>query len=201
MWPFGVLFLIVISGERIFLKKVLENLNAFKNSGNIPDGQIFFKKAVLFSEFLAIYLIEPERFQNFWQYTWCEKFFEKRVNDFGFSAYVLWWQPQKCLKEGIYEKSHDFFKGSRKKSGHSGKKLDRVKKNHDFLQKRWDKNGMLGRETGQRWKISDFFKNGGTKPVQPGEKLGRGEKFRISSKMVVVNGARRERNWMRTQWR
>jgi hypothetical protein len=49
--------------------------------------------------------------------------------------------------------------------------------------------------------FSTFIKNGETKTGCPGEKLGRGEKFRISSKMMVVNGARRERNWMRTQWR
>ena len=75
----------------------------FRVFGNIPD------KTWTLSEFLEIYLMR--------------KFFEKSWSDFGFSAYVLWWQPQKCLKEGIYEKSHDFFKGSRKKSGHSGKKL------------------------------------------------------------------------------
>ena len=70
-----------------------------------------------------------------------------------------------------------FFKSGETKTGCSGDKLGRV----NFF--------------------SDFFKNGGTKPVQPGEKLGRGEKFRISSKMMVVNGARRERNLMGTQWR
>ena len=154
-----------------FLKKVLKSENVFKIFGNIPDVADFFKKAVLFLEFLAIYLIKPERFQNFWQYTWCEKFFEKRVSDFGFSAYVLWWQPQKCLKEGIYEKSHDFFKGSRKKSGHSGKKLGRVKK------------------------ITIFFKSGETKTGCSGEKLGRVNFFRISSKMVELNQSSRERNW------
>ena len=132
-----------------------------------------------------------ERFQKFWKYTRCgrffqksgtvfrifgnipyvEKFFEKRVSDFGFSAYVLWWQPQKRLKEDIHEKSHDFFKGSRKKSGHSGKKLDRVKK------------------------ITIFFKSGETKTGCSGDKLGRVNFFRISSKMVELNRSSRERNW------
>ena len=40
------------------MKKVLENLNAFKNSGNIPDGQIFKKVRK-----------KRERFRDFWQYT------------------------------------------------------------------------------------------------------------------------------------
>ena len=68
MLHFGVLFLIVISGERIFLKKVLKNLNAFKNSGNIPDGQIFKKVRK-----------KRERFRDFWQYTRCEQIFLKQV--------------------------------------------------------------------------------------------------------------------------
>ena len=40
-----------------FLKKALKSENVFKNFGNIPDVADFFKKAVLFSEFLAIYLM------------------------------------------------------------------------------------------------------------------------------------------------
>ena len=40
-----------------FLKRVLKRENVFKIFGNIPDVQIFFKKAVLFSEFLEIYLM------------------------------------------------------------------------------------------------------------------------------------------------
>ncbi len=60
-----------------FFKKVRKSGNDFKNFGNIPDVADFFQKAVLFSEFLEIYLIKPERFRNFWQYTRCGKFFEK----------------------------------------------------------------------------------------------------------------------------
>ena len=52
-----------------FFEKVLKSVNVFKFFGNIPDVADFFKKAVLFSEFLEIYLIKPERFQNFWKYT------------------------------------------------------------------------------------------------------------------------------------
>ena len=40
------------------MKKVLENLNAFQNFGNIPVGQLFWKN-----------LKKRERFQFFWQYT------------------------------------------------------------------------------------------------------------------------------------
>ena len=47
------------------MKKVLENLNAFKNSGNIPDGQIFKK-------------VRKKR-RDFWQYTRCEQIFLKQV--------------------------------------------------------------------------------------------------------------------------
>ena len=50
------------------MKKVLENLNAFKNSGNIPDGQIFKKVRK-----------KRERFRDFWQYTRCEQIFLKKV--------------------------------------------------------------------------------------------------------------------------
>ena len=110
-----------------------------------------------------------ERFQKFWKYTRCgrffqksgtvfrffgnipyvEKFFEKSVSDFGFSAYVLWWQPQERLKMGIHEKSHDSLKNGETKTGYSGKKLGRCKKNRIF------------------------FKNSDTKTACPGKKLNR----------------------------
>ena len=50
-------------------------------------------------------------------------------------------------------------------------------------------------------KFSAFFQNGGTKPVYPGEKLGRDRKFGFFSKSVGVNDTHRERNLMGTQWR
>ena len=50
------------------MKKVPKNLNAFKNSGNIPDGQIFKKVRK-----------KRERFRDFWQYTRCEQIFLKQV--------------------------------------------------------------------------------------------------------------------------
>ena len=99
------------------------------------------------------------------------------------------------------KKITNFFKGSRKKSGHSGKKLDRVKKITIFFKSGETKTGCSGDKLGRVNFFSDFFKNGGTKPVQPGEKLGRDKNFRISSKMVRVNGTHRERNLIGTQWR
>ena len=51
-------------------------------------------------------------------------------------------------------------------------------------------------------KSHDFFKNGGTKPIHPGEKLDCGEKFRIFfSKTVILKRPVRERNLIETQWR
>jgi hypothetical protein len=60
---------------------------------------------------------------------------------------------------------------------------------------------MSGKETGQKQKFLIFFKNSETKTACPGEKLGRDKNFRISSKMVRVNGTHRERNLIGTQWR
>ena len=53
-----VLEITPVGGVKFFLKKAPKNLNAFKNSGNIPVGQIFEKsseKARTLSDFLAIY--------------------------------------------------------------------------------------------------------------------------------------------------
>ena len=77
----------------------------------------------------------------------------------------------------LEQKFSDFFKRSRKKTGHSGKKLGETKI------------------------FEFFFKNSETKTACRGEKLGRDKNFRISSKMVRVNGTHRERNLIGTQWR
>ena len=66
-----------------------------------------------------------------------------------------------------------------------------VGKNRDIRERNWV----------DAKKNRKFFKNSETKTAFPGEKLGRVNFFRISSKMMVVNDTHRERNWMGTQWR
>ena len=142
-----------------------------------------------------------ERFQNFWKYTRCERFFEKSWSDFGFSAYVLLWQPQKRLKKGIYEKKLRFFLSRWKKIAPFWQETKQEQKVTILFKSGETKTGYSGKKLGRCKKNRNFFKNSETKTACPGEKLGRDKNFGLFSKSVRVNDTHRERNWMGTQWR